>query len=191
MHRYIAAQHSRSHLVFHYLFTLYSLLYCTLLAAMPCSLGRTRVRPTPTPSWFNDELPNSAMHPEEIEGATKTNSLKVNDELLYIAGWHIAAIGTPPNYFFDDAILFHCSTAAGSCYPLQIQCMANRRAASGGECRSTSSLPTFLASSRPSLVMAARATLPRPCCRETFLVSTAGDGKSELLQKKQRRARAI
>ena len=69
--------------------------------------------------------------------------------------------------------------------------MANRRAASGGECRSTSSLPTFLASSRPSLVMAARATLPRPCCRETFLVSTAGDGKSELLQKKQRRARAI
>ena len=84
--RYIAAQHSRSHLVFHYLFTLYSLLYCTLLAAMPCSLGRTRVRPTPTPSWFNDELPNSAMHPEEIEGATKANSLKVNDELLYIAG---------------------------------------------------------------------------------------------------------
>ena len=69
--------------------------------------------------------------------------------------------------------------------------MANRRAPSGGECRSTSSLPTFLASSRPSLVMAARATLPRPCCRETFLVSTAGDGKSELLQKKQRRARAI
>jgi len=53
---------------------------------MPCSLGRTRVRPTPTPSWFNDELPNSAMHPEEIEGATKANSLKVNDELLYIAG---------------------------------------------------------------------------------------------------------
>ena len=97
----------------------------------------------------------------------------------------------PPNYFLDDAVLFHCSTAAGSCYPLQIQCMANRRAASGGECRSTSSLPTFLASSRPSLVMAARATLPRPCCRETFLVSTAGDGKSELLQKKQRRARAI
>jgi len=44
------------------------------------------VRPTPTPSWFNDELPNSAMHPEEIEGATKTNSLKVNDELSYIAG---------------------------------------------------------------------------------------------------------
>ena len=38
------------------------------------------------------------------------------------------------------------------------RCMANRRAASGGECRSTSSLPTFLASSRPSLVMAARAT---------------------------------
>ena len=38
--------------------------------------------------------------------------------------------------------------------------------------------------------MAARATLPRPCCRETFLVSTAGDGKSELLQKKQRRAQA-
>ena len=25
------------------------------------------------------------MHPEEIEGATKANSLKVNDELLYIA----------------------------------------------------------------------------------------------------------
>ena len=44
------------------------------------------MRPTPTPSWFNDELPNSAMHPEEIEGATKTNSLKVNDELSYIAG---------------------------------------------------------------------------------------------------------
>ena len=44
------------------------------------------MRPTPTPSWFNDELPNSAMHPEEIEGATKANSLKVNDELLYIAG---------------------------------------------------------------------------------------------------------
>ena len=43
------------------------------------------MRPTPTPSWFNDELPNSAMHPEEIEGATKTNSLKVNDELSYIA----------------------------------------------------------------------------------------------------------
>ena len=100
-------------------------------------------------------------------------------------------LAPPPNYFLDDAVLFHCSTAAGSCYPLQIQCMANRRAASGGECRSTSSLPTFLASSRPSLVMAARATLPRPCCRETFLVSTAGDGKSELLQKKQRRARAI
>ena len=85
---YIAAQHSRSHLVFHYLFTLYSFLYCTLLAAIPCSMGRTRVRPTPTPSWFNDELPNSAMHPEEIEGATKTNSLKVNNELLYIAGTH-------------------------------------------------------------------------------------------------------
>ena len=100
-------------------------------------------------------------------------------------------LAPPPNNFLDDAVLFHCSTAAGSCYPLQIQCMANRRAASGGECRSTSSLPTFLASSRPSLVMAARATLPRPCCRETFLVSTAGDGKSELLQKKQRRARAI
>ena len=100
-------------------------------------------------------------------------------------------LAPPPNNFLDDAVLFHCSTAAGSCYPLQIQCMANRRAVSGGECRSTSSLPTFLASSRPSLVMAARATLPRPCCRETFLVSTAGDGKSELLQKKQRRARAI
>merc|ERR1712015_185216 len=150
-YRYIAAQHSRSHLVFHYLFTLYSFLYCTLLAAIPCSMGRTRVRPTPTPSWFNDELPNFAMHPEEIEGATKPNSLKVNDELSYIAGWHIAAIGTPPNYFFDDAILFHCSTAAGSCYPLQIQCIRHLRAVSGGECRSTSSLPTFLSSSRPNL----------------------------------------
>ena len=38
--------------------------------------------------------------------------------------WH-----PPPINFLDDAVLFHCSTAAGSCYPLQIQCMANRKAA--------------------------------------------------------------
>ena len=29
------------------------------------------------------------MHPEEIEDSTKTNSLKVNNELLYIAGMHV------------------------------------------------------------------------------------------------------
>ena len=34
-------------------------------------------------------------------------------------------------------------------------------------------------------------SLPRPCCRTTFLASTVGDGKSELLKKKQCRARAI
>ena len=33
--------------------------------------------------------------------------------------------------------------------------------------------------------------LPRPCCRKTFLASTVGDGKSELLKKKQRKAWAI
>ena len=27
--------------------------------------------------------------------------------------------------------------------------------------------------------------LPRPCCRKTFLASTVGDGKSELLKEKQ------
>ena len=32
------------------------------------------------------------MQPEEIEGATKTNSLKVNDELLYIAGTHATKV---------------------------------------------------------------------------------------------------
>ena len=30
--------------------------------------------------------------------------------------------------------------------------------------------------------------LPRPCCRKTFLASTVGDGKSELLKEKQRKA---
>ena len=29
-------------------------------------------------------------------------------------------LAPPPNYFLDDAVLFHCSTAAGSCYPLQM-----------------------------------------------------------------------
>ena len=33
--------------------------------------------------------------------------------------------------------------------------------------------------------------LPRPCCRAIFLASTLEDGKGELLQKKQRRARVI
>ena len=81
--------------------------------------------------------------------------------------WH-----PPPINFLDDAVLFHCSTAAGSCYPLQIQCMANRRAPSGGECRSTSSLPTFLASSRPSLARHHRTDTVQVHCRAAFTLSS-------------------
>ena len=29
-------------------------------------------------------------------------------------------LAPPPNNVLDDAVLFHCSTAAGSCYPLQM-----------------------------------------------------------------------